>query len=206
MTSTLNLLIVVCFFAMISPGPDFLLVTRNALRYPRAKALATAFGIVAGCFVHATYCILGIAFVITQSVVLFSTVKYAGAGYLIYLGVKGLCAKKESLPVQQQQPKDEISVRQAFVEGLLCNVLNPKLAVFLLSLFTQFIAIDANLGEKLLVCGVFIGESALYWPTLVLALQSRAVRQTYSRAKLAVDRLCGGLLLYLGLKVALSRG
>src|SRR5471030_649289 len=96
MNISLLMLISICFIGMVSPGPDFLLVTKNALLYPRRQALATALGVVSGCLFHASYCILGLAFIITQSIMLYTTIKYAGACYLIYLGIKGL--KSRSIP------------------------------------------------------------------------------------------------------------
>jgi RhtB (resistance to homoserine/threonine) family protein len=204
--NNLLLLSTICFVAMISPGPDFLLVTKNALNYPKRQALATALGIVAGCLFHASYCILGLALIITKSVLLFSVIKYAGAGYLIYLGIKGLTSKPTAANSVSVQKETSIkSVRESFVEGFFCNVLNPKLAVFLLSLFTQFVSLDASLIEKGSVAGVFVLEAAIYWPLLVILLQSSLIRRLFSDAQLYVDRFCGALLIYLGVRVAFSR-
>jgi len=190
---------------MISPGPDFLLVTKNSLTLPRRQALATAFGIVVGCLVHATYCILGLALVITKSVLLFSLIRYLGACYLIYLGIKCLFSKASRAEIQQGKARRILSTRAAFLEGFLCNVLNPKLAVFLLSMFTQFISLDATLLQKSLVAGIFVLESAIYWPLLVLMLQSSAIQKFFEQSRVLLDRFCGALLLYLGVKVALSK-
>lgn len=198
------LLITIVFLSMISPGPDFILVTRNAITQPRAQALATAFGIVSGCIVHATYCMLGLAFVITQSILLYSTLKYLGAAYLIYIGVKSLLAPKQEQK-NAPMPAREISVRTAFMQGFLCNVLNPKLAVFLLSLFTQFITPAAPMGQKAIVTGVFFVESAIYWPLLVLAVQMPMIRSRLQAMQGAINKLCGAVLIAFGARVALSR-
>jgi len=194
----------ICFLGMLSPGPDFILVTRNAITQPRAQALATAFGIVAGCIIHATYCMLGLAWIITQSILIYSTIRYLGAAYLIYIGVKSLFAKKSSAESPIKSPP-ELSVRAAFMQGFLCNVLNPKLAVFLLSLFTQFITPTASLGQKAIVTGVFFTESALYWPILVLALQLPGIREALQNAQSTINKICGAVLIALGIRVALSR-
>jgi len=156
---------------------------------------------------HASYCILGLALVITQSVLLFSLIKYAGAGYLVYLGVKGLFTKSgpaKTLNFERSALR-QISLKAAFLEGFLCNILNPKLAVFLLSMFTQFIAPDATTSEKGMLASIFVGESALYWPLVVMLLQSKIMRDLFSRAQRVIDRTCGAMLIGLGLKVALSR-
>ncbi|MGL5742125.1 MAG: LysE family translocator [Legionella sp.] len=204
MNISLFLLIVICFIGMISPGPDFLLVTKNALLYPKRQALATAFGIITGCLFHATYCILGLALIITQSIVLYTTIKYIGACYLIYLGLKGLKSKH----VKQMHANDalvkNVTFLKAYMEGVLCNALNPKLAVFLLSLFTQFVSVHAPLADKMVVAGVFVVESALYWPLLVLFLQSHRIRQLFTNIQAVLSRVFGGLLVYLGIRVMLS--
>ncbi len=202
----LLLLSIVCFVAMVSPGPDFVLVTRNSLLHPKPQALATAFGVIVGCLIHATYCILGLALIITKSVLLYSVIKYAGACYLIFIGIKGLLSSSAAgdLEIQQSKPTHSLSIRTAFVQGFLCNLLNPKLAIFLLSLFTQFISVDATLGEKLQVASIFMIESILYWPLLVLLLQSSLVQRFFNNMKLHLDRLSGAVLLYLGIRVALQ--
>ncbi|KTC82447.1 LysE family translocator [Legionella cherrii] len=204
MNISVLLLTVICFIGMISPGPDFILVTKNAFLYPKRQALATAFGVVTGCFFHATYCILGLAFVITQSIVLYTTIKYAGACYLIYLGLKGLKTKQSLSMHQDRSSLHTITVSKAYFEGVLCNALNPKLAVFLLSLFTQFVSINASIGDKALVAGVFVSESFFYWPLLVLFLQSNNIRKIFTNFQTTLTRVFGGLLVYVGVRVMLS--
>lgn len=204
MDNSLFLLAMICFVGMVSPGPDFLLVTKNSLVYSKPLALATAFGIVTGCLFHASYCILGLAFIITQSAMLFLLVKYAGACYLMYLGWKGLTSKKTEKTALPEGSGTHITVFKTYLDGFLCNVLNPKLAVFLLSLFTQFVSVDATMGDKAVVAGVFVGESALYWPLLVMVLQSHFIRRLFDNFQIALNRICGALLVYLGVRVLLS--
>ncbi len=200
MNNNLLFLITLCFIAMVSPGPDFLLVTKNSFLHSKRLALATALGIITGSLFHATYCILGLAFLITQSTLVYSLIKYLGACYLIYLGIKGLSVK--SLPqAVENKPKKEMTFLKAYSEGVLCNALNPKLAIFLLSLFTQFVAIDASIQDKALVAGVFVGESLFYWPLLVLFLQSSFMRRLFNRSQKVLNRVFGILLIALGLHV-----
>lgn len=201
----LLLLLMICLVGMMSPGPDFLIVTKNSLLYSRRQALATAFGVVTGHLVHASYCVFGLVLIITKSLFLYSTIKYLGACYLIYLGLKSLVPKSaKKTNVSDLKTAPQISTRSAFVQGFLCNVLNPKLAVFLLSLFTQFITAEASFFEKATVAGVFVIEGAIYWPLLVILLQSGAVQKTLTSFQKHLDRVCGVLLIYLGATVALS--
>lgn len=192
---------VICFIAMLSPGPDFILVSRTSLVRPKKEALATAMGVVAGCFVHATYCILGLAIIITQSVILFSFIKYIGAAYLIYLGTMSLLSRTDGAPVSSASAAPR-SLTSSFIQGFLCNVLNPKLAIFLLSLFTQFVSVNASILDKLYVGGVFVGEAMLYWPSLVLLLQCRYIQNVLISFHRVLNVTCGSMLIYIGARVA----
>src|SRR5579863_5423615 len=89
--------------AVISPGPDFALVSRNALRYSQKVGIMTSLGTGSGALFHATYCILGFAIIISQSVLLFNVIKYLGAAYLIYLGGKGLLEKKTATQINDEK-------------------------------------------------------------------------------------------------------
>lgn len=204
--SNLYVLAIICFVGMLSPGPDFILVTRNSLRYPKLQALATAAGIITGSIVGASCCVLGLALIVTKSVLLFSFIKYAGALYLIYLGVKGLTSHSSSINLDQHSVNiKKISTTNAFVQGFLCNILNPKLAVFLLSLFTQFLSADSTFSDKLTVAGVFVLEAIIYWPILVLILQSKSVQLLFSKLQSVLDKVFGTILVGLGLKVAFTK-
>ncbi len=183
-----------------------MLVARNSLTCPPRQALATAFGIAFGSLVHATLCTLGLTVLLAKSVALFTFVKMVGASYLIFLGLKALFSGV--VMVSEPSPAHvgrNISVCSAFLEGLLCNLLNPKLAIFLLSLFTQFLSTEAPINQRIGVAVVFVGENFVYWPLLVLLLQADRMRQLLHRGQVHVERVCGGLLIALGLKVAFSR-
>src|SRR5690242_773964 len=83
--------------AAISPGPDFALVVKNSLAYKRTAGIYTALGVSCSLGIHATYSILGLAIIISKSLLLFSLIKYLGAAYLIYIGAQSLLAKREEL-------------------------------------------------------------------------------------------------------------
>lgn len=197
----------ICFVGMVSPGPDFLLLARNSLAYPRAQALATAFGIIAGCAFHSSYCLFGLALIVSKSVLVYQSIKYLGAAYLLYLGVKCLRAKSSSLAASERSAEEtsrELSISQAFTQGLLCNLLNPKLAVFLLSLFTQFLSPDAGLFERAICVGIFFAQALIYWPLLALGLARPVLRAQYARLEPALNICFGLLIIACALKVALA--
>lgn len=123
--------------AAISPGPDFALVSKNSLCYSRKAGCYTSLGISFGILFHASYCVLGLGFIIAKSVWLFAIIKYMGATYLIYLGVKAMLAKRETTLEIGSHLAKCMTNTQAFRQGFLCNALNPKAILFFLALFTM---------------------------------------------------------------------
>ncbi|QXN63323.1 LysE family translocator [Serratia fonticola] len=189
---------------MLSPGPDFFLVIKNAARYPRLAAMMTAFGVICGVATHMSYCVAGLAVVITTTPWLFNVLKYAGAVYLIWVGIQALLSRGGSKMSVSSLPQQHVSLKSAFVQGYLCNLLNPKATLFFLAVFTQVLQINSGLGEKLWYAGIIFGLSAVWWPVLVFLIQSGPVRRGLEKTQKVVDKLLGGMLIALGIKVALS--
>ncbi|MBC3378875.1 LysE family translocator [Serratia fonticola] len=189
---------------MLSPGPDFFLVIKNAARYPRLAAMMTAFGVICGVATHMSYCVAGLAVVITTTPWLFNVLKYAGAVYLIWVGIQALLSRGGSKMNVSSLPQQQVSLKSAFIQGYLCNLLNPKATLFFLAVFTQVLQINSGLGEKLWYAGIIFGLSAVWWPVLVFLIQSGPVRRGLEKTQKVVDKLLGGMLIALGIKVALS--
>ncbi|MFS2222947.1 LysE family translocator [Pantoea sp. B65] len=189
---------------MLSPGPDFFLIIKNAARYARGTALVTSLGVICGVATHMTYCVAGLAVVITTTPWLFTLLKYAGAAYLIYVGVQALLARGNSKMNLDNLQREQTSLKKAFIQGYLCNLLNPKATLFFLSVFTQVLSIDSGFGEKLWYAGIIFGLSVIWWPALVFLIQSAPVRRGLAKAQKLIDKLLGGVLIGLGIKVALS--
>ncbi|CAI0945914.1 Threonine efflux protein [Serratia quinivorans] len=189
---------------MLSPGPDFFMVIKNAARYPRLAAMMTAFGVICGVATHMSYCVAGLAVVITTTPWLFNVLKYAGAVYLVWIGIQALLSRGGSKMNVSNVPQQQVSLKSAFVQGYLCNLLNPKATLFFLAVFTQVLQIDSGLGEKLWYAGIILGLSVLWWPVLVFLIQSGPVRRGLEKTQKIVDKLLGGMLIALGIKVALS--
>src|SRR5579884_29193 len=112
--------------AVVSPGPDFMMVTRNSLIYSRKTGIYSAVGLGLGILVHVTYSLVGIGLLIAKSILLFNTIKFLGAAYLIYIGYKSLTSKSSDLEMVDQNRKNDISRLQAVRIGFLTNVTNPK--------------------------------------------------------------------------------
>ncbi|MBN3096943.1 LysE family transporter [Pectobacterium brasiliense] len=189
---------------MVSPGPDFFLVIRNAARYPRAAAMMTAFGVICGVATHMAYCVAGLAVVITTTPWLFNVLKYAGAAYLIWIGIQALFARGGSKMDVSNLTQQSVSLKKAFLQGYLCNLLNPKATLFFLAMFTQVLNIHSGIGEKLWYAMIIWLLSLVWWPLLVVLFQSEPVRRGLAKVQKLVDKLLGTVLIALGIKVALG--
>src|ERR1035437_4095521 len=130
---------IIHFLAVVSPGPDFLMITRNSLVYSKRTGIYSAIGLGLGILVHVTYGLIGIGFIISQSIVLFSIIKLLGAGYLIYIGYKSLTSKSSHQTVDNTSSKKDLDRLSAIRVGFITNVTNPKATLFFLSLFTVVI-------------------------------------------------------------------
>ncbi|MGM3188805.1 MULTISPECIES: LysE family translocator [Musicola] len=194
----------IAMLGMLSPGPDFFLVIKNAARYPRLAAMMTAAGVICGVATHMAYCVAGLAVVITTTPWLFSLLKYVGAVYLIWLGIQALRARGSGKLNIAGLPRQSVSLRNAFMQGYLCNLLNPKATLFFLAIFTQVLNLDSSFGEKLWYAGIIWGLTLCWWPLLVILIQSEPVRRGMTKAQTLLDKVLGGVLITLGIKVALS--
>jgi len=201
--STLSLT-VIATLAMISPGPDFFMVVKNAARYPQKTAMMTGFGVIVGIATHMLYCVTGLAVLIAATPVLFNILKYAGAAYLIWIGIQALLAKSDSKVNFTRVNKENISLKKAFMQGYLCNLLNPKATLFFLSVFTQLLDINSSLTDKLWYAFIIIFLAVIWWPLLIMIIQSPAAQRTLTKIQHIIDKVLGGFLILLGLKVALS--
>ncbi len=187
---------------MISPGPDFFLVVKNAARYRRSLAMMTVFGVIMGVVTHMTYCVAGLAVVITATPWLFNLLKYAGAGYLIWIGIQALRSHGDSKLDVTNVVRQQTSYKNAFIQGYLCNLLNPKATLFFLSVFTQVLSIDSGMGEKLWYAFIIVILAVIWWPILVFLIQSAPVRRGLAKAQKVVDKVLGVVLIGLGIRVA----
>ncbi|EEG86704.1 MULTISPECIES: LysE family translocator [Proteus] len=204
MLETSLVVFTIALLGMISPGPDFFLVVKNAARYQRSAAMMTAMGIVAALLVHMSYCVAGIAVLITTTPWLFSILKYAGAAYLFWIGFHSLLSKSNHSIDDKATQHSQISFKKAFMQGFFCNLLNPKATLFFLAVFTQVLSIDSSIGEKLWYAFIIWGLAVVYWPLLVLLIQSAPVRKVLNKIQKSIDKVLGVVLIGLGIKVALS--
>ncbi|MCX8585562.1 MULTISPECIES: LysE family transporter [unclassified Gilliamella] len=202
---TLILVITISCLGMISPGPDFFLVLKNSLSYNRKIALMTCLGVISAIAIHMSYCVAGIAVLITATPWLYNALRYAGAAYLLWIGVKALLAKSSGTAyVSKQALELNVTAKAAFMQGLLCNLLNPKATLFFLAIFTQLLNASSTMVDKLVVAFIIWLEAAIWWPMVVFVFQTQIVQRRYFKLQLIIDKLLGVILIVLGVKVGLG--
>jgi len=133
------------FVVNATPGVDMMLTLTQTLRHGVRGGLAAAAGIMAGCVVHALAAALGLAALIAASAAAFSAIKWAGAAYLVWLafGMLRSALAREPAATAEPLPAERAGLAALFRQGVLTNVLNPKIALFFLALLPQFIDADA---------------------------------------------------------------
>lgn len=190
----------IAILGAISPGPDFLVVTKHAIAHHRYNAIFASFGISAGILVHTTYCVLGLALIISHSIVLFSIIKYLGASYLVYLGVKSLISKSSNATPMIVSPIKN-SLGFSFRDGLLTNVLNPKCTLYMFSIFT--LVINPHTSRLIQATyGLEIAFISLFWFVfLSYGLTINVIKRQLDKAQRVVNKLIGGVLIALGIFV-----
>lgn len=187
--------------AVISPGPDFAMVTRNSYAYGRRSGLVAALGIACGVQVHVFYTVFGIAVIITQSPLLFMAMKWLGAGYLIYLGLRSLfnTSKLALDTVEGATP----SLWSAFRMGFFTNALNPKTMLFVVATYSQVVQAGSSMTTNY-AYGLFMSFSHWVWFSIVaLFFSSGPLRRRMLEKQRLVDRVIGTALIGLGASLVL---
>ncbi len=200
------LLVSVFSVAVIAPGPDFIMAIRNSVMHGRLAGVMTALGFAAGTFVHVSYCMFGLSAIIAQSMLLFTILKFIGAGYLIWVGVKALRSKgMDAQAVEQAEKAAPKRKRAAFADGFITNLLNPKAILFFLALFTQILKPDQPLDHMLIYGFTCAAMVALWFSFVALALTQHRIRQSFLKFSAVIDKVCGGVFILLGVRLALQK-
>ncbi|MFC5513283.1 LysE family translocator [Massilia jejuensis] len=203
----LPLFIVSGLLLNIMPGPDSLLImTRSAIQGWRAGCTA-ALGIGAGTMVHICAAALGLSALLATSATAFTVVKLAGAAYILYIAL-GLLRSRRQTDGAAAPALPALPYRTIFAQGFLTNVLNPKVAIFFLAFVPQFISADApNKGLAFIVLGCIFNFNGMLWcGALALATARASARIKPSPAvALWLNRVTGGLFVWLGVKLALAK-
>ena len=184
---------------IVTPGPDTALTIRNALRYGGRGAARSTLGIALGSAVWAIASVLGVAIILETSLVAFTILKIAGAAYLMYLGVRSFTTTaRESLTVRER-------AGGPFMQGLLSNLLNPKAAVFFVTVLPQFVVAGDEPSRFALMLATY-EAMLLLWLDLYGVVVARAGRSRIgARVRAVLQRATGVVLIALGARLAFER-
>jgi threonine/homoserine/homoserine lactone efflux protein len=188
----------------ILPGADMALVAKVTLLDGRRAALFTSLGICAGLPMHATASALGLSLILATSAEAFTVVKFAGAAYLAYLGIRTIRDSLRPAADSLVPAAPARSKRAAFTQGFLSNVLNPKVALFYLTFLPQFISAGDNvLAKSLLLAGIHALLGLVWLPLYAYAIDR--LGGMIRGARRWLERLSGAALIGLGVRLALER-
>ncbi|MGZ5182433.1 MAG: LysE family translocator [Ramlibacter sp.] len=205
----LLLFVVAGWLLNLTPGPDVLYIVTQSLRAGVRSGLVAGLGVTAGCFVHMFAAALGVGALLAASASAFAALKWLGALYLLWRGLKLLLAPTPQAPVDLEAAAREepaASPWAVFLGGFWTNVLNPKVAIFFLAFVPQFIAPDA--GDKalafVLLGTLFNVNSVPVNAGWAVAAAWMARRDAVQRGMHWLDRACGVLFVAFGLRLALA--
>jgi RhtB (resistance to homoserine/threonine) family protein len=190
----------------LTPGQDTLYIVGRSLAHGRRVGIASALGITTGGMIHAAAAALGLSAVLQTSATLFTTVKWIGAAYLIYLGVQMLLNARHAPTVGR--PIAEASAGVAYRQGIITNLTNPKVALFFLAFLPQFVdpAVSYKVVPFLLLGMTFNATGAIWCVTLaVAASRFRSLVTPGEKAARVLSRIAGSLFIALGIRVAVGR-
>ncbi len=199
--------------ATMSPGPAFVVAVRNACVYGRRAGIYTALGFGAGIAVHVLFVLAGISFLIKQSVIAFMVIKYVGAAYLVYIGVKAILARKKAagdaadgaISQGAHAARKSMGAWKAVRVGFLTNVLNPKAMVFFTAVYTQFLDPATPFMVHMAYGMTSVLIEILWFIGVAMILTKSSIRTRFTKIMHLVERACGGLMVGLGVKLALSK-
>jgi len=201
------LFIATAILLIITPGQDTFFILGRSLSGGRSAGVAAALGISTGTVVHTILAALGLSALLATSPYAFMAVKFAGAAYLVFIGIRALLSRSSGLPADEAASVDQ-DRRSAFRQGVLTNLLNPKVALFFLALMPQFI--DAGSTRKVgafLVLGLTFVTLGLVW-VVTLAVAAAELRGAFLRRPSmanVLNKVAGAMFVALGLKLATAR-
>ncbi len=189
----------------LTPGPDMLYVVARSVGQGQRAGVVSALGIGGGCLAHTFAAAFGLSALLMSSAVAYDLVKYAGAVYLIYLGVRALLDKSQLL---QQAELESASLSRIFYQGLITNVLNPKVALFFLAFLPQFAkAENGSIAWQIIFLGFLFNVSGTLVNVVVALLGGRIGRLFNRRPAFAQAQrwLTGGVFIALGMRLAFQK-
>lgn len=185
-------LALICLLGAMTPGQSFIIILKHAIAGGRWNGMMASIGHGLGVMLYAIATVVGLAVIIQKTPWLFDFIRYVGAGFLLWLGYKALSSKASSGTLSAENVT--VTLKQSFSEGLMISFLNPKLAIFFLALFSQFVVADATWQHSAIMVGTVSGIDTLWYCLLALIL-SHSVILVKLRQNVHIIEKCSGVVL-----------
>jgi threonine/homoserine/homoserine lactone efflux protein len=190
----------------VAPGPDTAYIVGRGVQLGWRGGAAAALGISTGCLVHVFGAAMGLSALLAASSTAFTIVKWAGAAYLCFMGIRMLVSRPQASVPDETIGSSAISLRAVFWQGALTNILNPKVALFFLAFLPQFVSADSpHKAVAFLLLGLIFVSNGTLWCLGVAAFAARTANRVKrsGKAVLWINRGLGGMFVYLGARIAL---
>ncbi|MFY7994508.1 MAG: LysE family transporter [Bacteriovoracaceae bacterium] len=194
------------FLALISPGPDFFLILRNALSFGRSVGLGTAFGFGTGILIHLSYGMAGVAVILVR-MPWFPYLKFVAAFYLVWIGISSLLSlRKTNAPLNSKitQSQGTKTFFRGFIDGLVTNLFNPKAVLFLMGLFTTVITPTSDQYSILLAGAIIVALTILWFSLVAMIFGNEKIRKFYFKSERAMTALFAFFFIGVGILFCLK--
>ncbi|WP_394842910.1 LysE family transporter [Pendulispora brunnea] len=202
-------LLAVDFLSVVSPGPNFVVITETAMRQTRRQAAALVLGIVTGSVIWSVAVILGLTALFTIWPWLYGAMKMGGGAYLVYLGARAWQDRGRGPATigtaPEAAPPVRHSIAASYFRGLLTNLMNPKSIVYFGSVFALFMKPGTPAWVHLSAIGIVMGDGLVWYGTLAALFSSQIAQRLHARAERTIRRVTGTVMMGLGVKLMLAR-
>ncbi|WP_033930538.1 LysE family translocator [Vibrio cholerae] len=209
LTSIFVTVAVAHFLALLSPGPDFVLVVKSAIRNKGKNAIGIAVGIALANAVYIGLCLVGVGSILAASVSIMIALKIVGGLFLIYLAIQALKARRSSYETFEVSESEGASTHSnsfhyELVTGFMSGILNPKNLLFYLSLFTVVLTNDVSFSFKLGL-GIWMTLVVFFWDAaIIFLLSTNKVRSRFTKLAFYIDKVTGAILGLIGFTIVKS--
>lgn len=204
-TQNLPVFLLSSFLLWITPGTDTMYILTRSISQGRQAGIVSALGISSGILVHTVFAAFGLSIILASSAWAFTTIKIAGAAYLIYLGLQAWIKKVQPLSTPEIAT---VSDWQIYRQGVVTNILNPKVAIFFLAFLPQFVDPASGLGTlPFLLLGILFVTGGTIWCLLLAGFASIATTKIRGNERLSgwLERIAGCVYIVLGLNLLRSK-
>ncbi|MDC0864614.1 LysE family transporter [Rickettsiaceae bacterium] len=205
--TTLIQVTILNMIGLVSLGPDFALVMRNSLVHDKRAGMMTSLGITCGEAVHICYISLGVGVIIENNSMLLASMKILGGIYLVYIGIQMVRSKQNPATLvnpSHQQSLNTVSDFKMFRVGFITNILNPKVILFFLGLFSVVINSNTPIGILLLYVFVILITTFGWFSFVTIFFSHRDIRDKFIKVKHLIDRVTGIFLILISVKLVLT--